>query len=94
MQHLGEINWRDMYTLAWNKVAFGMEATCVDMKSAYKHLPLNPCECHRTDVSFKEEATLHKSGVPSCGGVEKSANSVAGKVHNWTTEEACCLSSL
>jgi hypothetical protein len=29
---------------SWNKVAFGVEDTCVDMKAAYKQLPLNPCE--------------------------------------------------
>eukprot|EP00435_Cladocopium_sp_Y103_P070071 s19_g34.t1 len=37
---------------SWRKVAFGVEATCVDMKSAYKQLPLHPCEYHRTVVSL------------------------------------------
>eukprot|EP00435_Cladocopium_sp_Y103_P011809 s4361_g3.t1 len=37
---------------SWNKVAFGVEATCVDMKSAYKQLPLHPCEYPRTVVSL------------------------------------------
>ena len=37
---------------AWNKVDFGLEATCVDMKSAYKQLPLHPDEYSRTVVSL------------------------------------------
>jgi hypothetical protein len=60
MRHLGEVKFvlSDDTTLegsvhpSWNKLAFGMEATCVDMKSAYKQLPLNPCEYHRTVVSL------------------------------------------
>ena len=60
MRHLGEVKFvlSDDTTLegsvhpSWNKLAFGMEATCVDMKSACKQLPLNPCEYHRTVVSL------------------------------------------
>ncbi|CAL1128318.1 unnamed protein product [Cladocopium goreaui] len=60
MRHFGEIKFvlcdgtllEGHVHPAWNKVAFGMEATCVDMKSAYKQLPLNPCEYHRTVVSL------------------------------------------
>ena len=60
MRHFGEIKFvlSDGTLLeghvhpAWRKVAFGLEATCVDMKSAYKQLPLSPCEYHRTVVSL------------------------------------------
>ena len=49
MSHLGEVKFllsdgsvmEGYVHSAWNKVAFGMEATCIDMKSAYKQLPLN-----------------------------------------------------
>ena len=46
MRHLGEVKFvlsdgsvmEGYVHPAWNKVAFGMEATCIDMKSAYKQL--------------------------------------------------------
>ena len=49
MSHLGEVKFllsdgsvmEGYVHSAWNKVAFGMEATCIDMKSQYKQLPLN-----------------------------------------------------
>jgi hypothetical protein len=46
MRHLGEVKFvlsdgsvmEGYVHPAWNKVACGMEATCIDMKSAYKQL--------------------------------------------------------
>lgn len=31
-----------------------MKSACVDLKSAYKQLPVHPCEYHRTVVSLRD----------------------------------------
>lgn len=36
----------------WKQERFKMSSICVDLKSAYKQLPWNPCEYHRTVVSL------------------------------------------
>jgi hypothetical protein len=64
---------------SWNKVAFGVEATCVDMKAAYKQLPLNPCEYHRTVVSLWDV----QRNQPSCFLMRTLPFGAAASVHHF-----------
>ena len=64
---------------SWDKVAFGMEATCIDMKSAYKRLPLNPCEYHRTVVSLWDVVNRK----PSCFLMRTLPFGAAASVHHF-----------
>ena len=64
---------------SWNKVAFGVEATCVDMKSAYKQLPLNPCEYHRTVVCLWDV----QHSKPSCFMMRTLPFGAAASVHHF-----------
>ena len=60
MRHFGEVSFvlssgealKGHVHPSWRRVAFGVEATCVDMRSAHKQLPLHPCEYPRTVVSL------------------------------------------
>ena len=64
---------------SWNKVAFGVEATCVDMKAAYKQLPLNPCEYSRTVVSLWDV----QHNKPSCFLMRTLPFGAAASVHHF-----------
>ena len=64
---------------SWNKVAFGVEATCVDMKAAYEQLPLNPCEYHRTVVSLWDV----QRNQPSCFLMRTLPFGAAASVHHF-----------
>lgn len=56
-----------------------MEATCVDMKSAYKQLPLNPCEYHRAVVSLWDVVNQK----PSCFFMRTLLFGVSAIVHHF-----------
>ena len=87
MRHLGEVEFvlsdgsflKGCVHPTWNKTVFGLEATCVDMKSAYKQLPLNPVEYHRTVVSLWD-VVRHK---PSCFIMRTLPFGAAASVHHF-----------
>ena len=64
---------------SWRAVPFGVEATCVDMKSAYKQLPLHPCEYHRTVVSLWDVVAKR----PSCFLMRTLPFGAAASVHHF-----------
>ena len=63
---------------SWNKVAF-VEATCMDMKSAYKQLYLNPCVYPRTVVSLWDV----QQNKPSCFLMRTLPFGAAASVHHF-----------
>lgn len=87
MRHLGEVEFvlsdgsvlKGCVHPTWGKVAFGLETTCVDMKSAYKQLPLNPAEYHRTVVSLWD-VVKHK---PSCFIMRTLPFGASASVHHF-----------
>ena len=64
---------------SWRAAPFGVEATCVDMKSAYKQLPLHPCEYHRTVVSLWDVEQMR----PACFLMRTLPFGAAASVHHF-----------
>ena len=87
MRHFGEVTFvlSNDETLqghvhpAWRRVAFGIEATCVVMKSAYKQLPLHPDEYPRTVVSLWD--VEHRK--PACFLMRTLPFGAAASVHHF-----------